>query len=364
MANPVVVSEPVKELPQAGQGHTAKYVRECRELYLGGKRIEKLRNFELFVNLESLWLDNNNLKKRTRLSHLRDLDKQIRVLEKFAFIRDLNLKGNPLCEEPDYRLIVVHRLPGLKVLDQHVVTAAERRKATGVIGGDLATLTVAFGKRAPAYDPAWDDKVPERSALEGDMAKEATTIRDNVRHEAYMRERGMFLHDPHPEAPRGGSLPPNAGTVRAMQVWRQQHQGPGQGPEAGPTASQPAAQQTASAASPGAGTSGRGSPAGGSGRRSPAGGEGGKGRTGSLGRSTDRTAATSDLADAYVPRDTLVLYTLRAGQDPLSGDAASHTLTRPPQGTIKFDQGAYEQHLQMKAAGVGSWQVNKAVVQL
>lgn len=100
-----------------------------------------------------------------------------------------------------------------------MITALERRKAEGLIGGDVATLTVAFGKRLPPYDPAWDEKVPERSALEQQMSKEAATIRDTLRHEAYMKERGMFLHDPHPQAPRGSSLPPNAGTVRAMQVW-------------------------------------------------------------------------------------------------------------------------------------------------
>lgn len=45
------------------------------------------------------------------------------------------LPPNPsICEEPDYRLLVVHRLPGLTVLDQHVVTDAERRKAAGLIG--------------------------------------------------------------------------------------------------------------------------------------------------------------------------------------------------------------------------------------
>jgi hypothetical protein len=52
-----------------------------------------------------------------------------------------------------------------------VVTSAERRKAAGVIGGDVAALTVAFGKRAPALDPAWHERVPERSLLEQSMSK-------------------------------------------------------------------------------------------------------------------------------------------------------------------------------------------------
>lgn len=69
----------------------------------------------LFTFLEHLDLSNNVL---------RNLAKQLEMLEKFAFLKHLNLKGNPLCEEPDYRLITIHAIPSLQVLDQHVVTAA------------------------------------------------------------------------------------------------------------------------------------------------------------------------------------------------------------------------------------------------
>ncbi len=86
-----------------------------------------------------------------------------------------------MCEEPDYRLLVVHRMPTLKVLDQHVISALERRKAAGAIGGDVATLTVAFGKRVPPYDPAWDEQVPDRSRLEQDMSKVGTEVEKNLK---------------------------------------------------------------------------------------------------------------------------------------------------------------------------------------
>ncbi|KXZ45792.1 hypothetical protein GPECTOR_50g586 [Gonium pectorale] len=317
----VVVSEPCKEI--VGGGSNAKYIKECTELYLGNKGIEKLRGFEPFLNLESLWLNGNKLKKLNNLecnkrlkalyaqdnqictlkgslqcfkfletldlsnNLLRDLDKQLGVLERFKFIKELNLKGNPLCEEPDYRLIAIHRMPGLQVLDQHVITALERRKAAGNIGGDVAIATVAFGKRAPPYDPAWDEKVPDRSVLETEMTKEAATIRDTLRHEAYMRERGMFLHDPHPEPPRGSSLPPNAGTC----------------------------------------------------------------------------AASRPNPDAYVARDKLVLYSLRPGQDLLAAGLTT-TVTKPPSGTIRFEQEEYEAFLKQRAAGSPGWQMGKTVVQL
>ncbi len=48
-----------------------------------------------FKFLESLDLSNNQL---------RDLDKLLKTLEKLKFIKNLNLTGNPCCEEPDYRL--------------------------------------------------------------------------------------------------------------------------------------------------------------------------------------------------------------------------------------------------------------------
>ena len=113
----------------------------------------------IFRNLEQLDLSNNQL---------RDLAKLLPVLERFQFLTHLNLKGNPCCEEPDYRLQVVYAMPGLRVLDQHVITAAERLKAKANIGGDIAALTVAFGLRAP---PRTLEKVPEQSVLEQELAK-------------------------------------------------------------------------------------------------------------------------------------------------------------------------------------------------
>lgn len=69
------------------------------------------------------------------------------------------MQGNPCCEEPDYRLMVIHAVPSLRVLDLHQVTAAERKAAETALGGRGVLLTVAFGKRCPPHDPAWDAKV-------------------------------------------------------------------------------------------------------------------------------------------------------------------------------------------------------------
>lgn len=74
---------------------------------------------------------------------------------------DANLphQGNPCCEEPDYRLHVIHRIPSVHVLDQHVVTDQERFDARTQIGGDISALTIAFGKRIPMPEEWWMAKV-------------------------------------------------------------------------------------------------------------------------------------------------------------------------------------------------------------
>lgn len=43
-------------------------------------------------------------------------------------------------------------MPSVHVLDQHVVTGQERIDARTLIGGDIAALTIAFGKRIPLPD--------------------------------------------------------------------------------------------------------------------------------------------------------------------------------------------------------------------
>jgi len=57
------------------------------------------------------------------------LDRFLVQLTKFAFLQQLDLFGNPLAEEPDYRMKLVYLMPQIKTLDRHIVTVAERIKA-------------------------------------------------------------------------------------------------------------------------------------------------------------------------------------------------------------------------------------------
>ena len=51
---------------------------ECTEIFLTNKGIEKIRNFEAFRNLETLWLNGNKLKK------INNLDANFRIKTLYA----------------------------------------------------------------------------------------------------------------------------------------------------------------------------------------------------------------------------------------------------------------------------------------
>jgi len=57
------------------------------------------------------------------------LDKFLIFLQKFAFLNQLDTFGNPLAEEPDYRLKIIYAFPQIKILDRHPITVDERIKA-------------------------------------------------------------------------------------------------------------------------------------------------------------------------------------------------------------------------------------------
>jgi hypothetical protein len=147
-----------------------KYAALCTELHLGSRKITHLAGFEAFVNLSTLWVNNNRLTvlegldTNVRLRNLHAHGNRIRKLEgssliEFKFLNQLTLNdnflenmqdvieelkplkhlksldlfGNPISQEDNYRLLVIGELPWLKVLDRTPITLAEVKEAKKLV---------------------------------------------------------------------------------------------------------------------------------------------------------------------------------------------------------------------------------------
>lgn len=162
---------------------TRLYAKETKEIVLSKRKITHLINFEEFENLEALWLNQNKLKKFTGLdtnfrmkmlilsknnlitldgslsimkflkvlfldnNKLRKLDKQLDFLRKLPFLENLNLFGNPLAEEPEYRYRVIYNLASLDILDRHKITDDEKTKADKIVPEYMNPTTNKQGKK-------------------------------------------------------------------------------------------------------------------------------------------------------------------------------------------------------------------------
>ena len=116
-------------------------------------------------------------------NRLRDLDKFLEKLTKFAFLQQLDLFGNPLAEEPDYRLKIIYLMPQIKTLDRHMVTIAERIKAKRVCEQEYGLF---YGTGPSAKKTATAGK-KEKKASKGDGF--STGERDLYREYASLQKR-------------------------------------------------------------------------------------------------------------------------------------------------------------------------------
>ncbi|KAE9185074.1 hypothetical protein PF005_g21401 [Phytophthora fragariae] len=93
-----------------------------KQLYAQNNCIRSVEGSSLphFKFLRELRLYDNKLK---------DLQGTLDVLSRLSHSRDLDLFGNAVMEEENYRLQVIRALPSLDVLDRHVITDEERTKA-------------------------------------------------------------------------------------------------------------------------------------------------------------------------------------------------------------------------------------------
>jgi hypothetical protein len=157
--------DPMSCLPKKN----TKYAAETEEVYLvnlGGTSLSP--NFQYFTNLSVLWLNNNLLTRldgtdacfrlrelyiennrlvtlaflrsfkflRTLLAsnnQIRNLDKNLDLMARSSFLKKLDLFGNPVAEEPDYRLRMIYHVPQVELLDRSGVTLPQRQRADEVV---------------------------------------------------------------------------------------------------------------------------------------------------------------------------------------------------------------------------------------
>ena len=183
----VVKGDPWSVLPIK----TRKYAKECIEIVLSKRRITELINFDMFENLEALWLTDNRLTSINGLDNnfrikilccaqnhittlegsiskmkflevlylnnnkLKNLEKVLSNLKQFSFLKNLNLFGNPVAEEPEYRPRVVDAIKSLEIFDRHKIGIIERIKAeetVKVYNDPLSKKKIKRVKRPKVYE--------------------------------------------------------------------------------------------------------------------------------------------------------------------------------------------------------------------
>ena len=82
-------------------------------MYCQNNQLSNVEGLRRFKFLQVLLIGDNQL---------RDLDVFLEFISRFAFLDQLDLFGNPLAEEPDYRLKIIKAMPQIKILDRHMVT--------------------------------------------------------------------------------------------------------------------------------------------------------------------------------------------------------------------------------------------------
>lgn len=129
-----------------------------RELYIENNKLVSLAFLPKFKFLQKLLASNNQI---------RNLDKQLLVLEKASFLKNLDLFGNPLAEEPDYRLRLIYKAPQIVLLDRLGVTLPQRQRADEIVPNI---------DKVAASEPVKGQKKPFLSSVEKDCYRTAKNI--------------------------------------------------------------------------------------------------------------------------------------------------------------------------------------------
>ncbi|NXI52951.1 LRC72 protein, partial [Chloroceryle aenea] len=111
------------------------------ELYLNNNELTDISGaLKHLCALQILLLHNNQLTK---------LGKTVKELKGMISLQTLNLFHNPLAQDLDYRLYVIHFLPSVQLLDRKSVTQRERKSALHLYNHKRSCVvqSIAFGKK-------------------------------------------------------------------------------------------------------------------------------------------------------------------------------------------------------------------------
>ncbi|KAL4224483.1 Leucine-rich repeat-containing protein 72 [Mactra antiquata] len=160
--------------------------KDVTELYLAEKELTECTDLSRFKYLKCLWLNKNMLRQITclennfqlselylqnnqltdvygSLKHLTSLevlmlhnnqitklDLIVKEFKKMQCLKTLNLFNNPVAQEPDYRLFVIHSVPSAELLDRQEVLKSEKDNARKIYSQEREKIreTVAFGRRS------------------------------------------------------------------------------------------------------------------------------------------------------------------------------------------------------------------------
>lgn len=154
--------------------------------------------------LEVLFVDNNKLK---------NLDKVITFLKNFSFLKNLNLFGNPIAEEPEYRSRVIDALKSLETLDRHKITKIERIKSEKIVKEYNDPLSKPHVKRVKQLKVYEKFSVTEKELFQEAKAIDKREVLKQIEKEKIQKE--VIEREKYPD----GYIPYNNIMSKNMEVY-------------------------------------------------------------------------------------------------------------------------------------------------